>query len=150
MIPWLGVLGYVLPQATTAAHWNVAWVGLDALEAIGLFATGRLIARGDRRYAVTATVTGTALLVDAWFDVLTSTSRNELLVAAAMAGAVELPSSCLCYFLAWRAIPGAGTGSARPVDDERHGPPHRLSVGGRDEPCSKARSFIEQNVGASD
>jgi hypothetical protein len=106
MIPWLGVLGYVLPQAATAAHWNVAWVGLDALEAIGLLATGRLLARGDRRYAVTAALTGTALLVDAWFDVLTSTSRSELLVAAAVAGAVELPLSCLCYVLAWRAIPG--------------------------------------------
>jgi len=108
MIPWLGVLGYVLPQVTIAAHWNVAWVGLDALEAFGLLATGWLIARGDRRYAVTATLTGTALLVDAWFDVLTSTSRSELLLAAAMAGAVELPLSFLCYFLAWRAIPRAG------------------------------------------
>lgn len=104
MIPWLGVLGYVLPRSTTAAHWNVAWVGLDALEAIGLLATGRLMARGDRRYAVTATLTGTALLVDAWFDVLTSTSGSELLVAGAMAGAVELPLSCLCFFLAWRAL----------------------------------------------
>jgi len=110
MIPWLGVLGYVLPQAAIAAHWNVAWIGLDALEAFGLLATGRLIARGDRRYAVTATLTGTALLVDAWFDVLTSTSRSELLVAAVMAGAVELPLCCLCYFLAWRAIPRAGGG----------------------------------------
>jgi hypothetical protein len=79
MIPWLGVLGYVLPDATTAAHWNVAWVGLDALEAIGLLATGQLLVRGDRRYAVTATLTGTALLVDAWFDVLTSISRSELI-----------------------------------------------------------------------
>jgi len=62
------MLGYFLPQATTAAHCNVARVGLDALEAIGLLATGHLMARGDRRYAVTATLTGTALMVDAWFD----------------------------------------------------------------------------------
>jgi len=62
------MLGYFLPQATTAAHCNVARVGLDALEAIGLLATGHLMARGDRRYAATATLTGTALMVDAWFD----------------------------------------------------------------------------------
>jgi hypothetical protein len=130
MIPWLGVLGYFLPRATTAAHWNVAWVGLDALEAIGLLATGRLIARGDRRYAVTATLTGTALLVDAWFDVLTSVSRSELLVAVAMAGAVELPLSCLCLFLAWRAMPAhsladqpATSGVSAPTGPRAPAPP---------------------------
>ena len=106
MIPWLALPGLFLPGTTTVPHWNVAWVGLDALEAIGLFATGRLLARGDRRYAVTAALTGTALLVDAWFDTLTSASRSELLVAMAMAGAIELPLSCLCFSLAWRAVPG--------------------------------------------
>jgi hypothetical protein len=106
MIPWLALLGCSLPRTATVAHWNVAWVGLDALEAIGLFATGRLLARRDRRYAVTAALTGTVLLVDAWFDTLTSASRSELLVAIAMAGAIELPLSCLCFSLAWRAVPG--------------------------------------------
>ena len=106
MISWLALLGLSLPRTTTVPHWNVAWVGLDALEAIGLFATGRLLARGDRRYAVTAALTGTALLVDAWFDTLTSASRSELLAAMAMAGAIELPLSCLCFSLAWQAVPG--------------------------------------------
>jgi hypothetical protein len=106
MIPWLALLGLFLPGTTTVPHWNVAWVGLDALEAIGLFATGRLLACGDRRYAVTAALTGTVLLVDAWLDTLTSVSRSELLVAMAMAGAIELPLSCLCFSLAWRAVPG--------------------------------------------
>jgi putative ABC transport system ATP-binding protein len=108
MIPWLAVLASFLPQTTTVPHWNVVWVGLDALEAIGLLATGQLIARGDRRYAITATLTGTALLIDVWFDILTSASRSELLTAIAMAAVLEAPLSGLCFFLALRAIPGPG------------------------------------------
>jgi hypothetical protein len=105
MVPWLAVLFFYLPSTSIVPHWNVAWVGLDAIEAVGLFTTGRLLARGDRRYAITATLTGTALLVDAWFDILTSGSRTERLAAVAMAG-IELPLSGLCYFLALRAVPG--------------------------------------------
>jgi hypothetical protein len=105
MLPWMWLLGCFLPGTTTVAHWNVAWLGLDALEAIGLVTTGQLIARGDRRYGITATLTGTALLVDAWFDMLTATSQSGLLTAVAMAGLIELPLSCLCFFLSFRAVP---------------------------------------------
>jgi hypothetical protein len=115
MIPWLVALGWLLPGTVTAPHWNVAWVGLDGLEAAGLFMTGRLIRRGDRRYTVTATLTGTALLIDAWFDVLTAASRGDLLVALLMACVAELPVSCLCFFLALR---GAREAAARAPSGE--------------------------------
>ncbi|MGV9351735.1 hypothetical protein ACWDSD_45065, partial [Streptomyces spiralis] len=51
LLPWLFVLATGLPATATAAHWPLAWVGLDALEALGLIATGLLAARGDRRHA---------------------------------------------------------------------------------------------------
>lgn len=105
MLPWLAVLGFALPGTAVAAHWNLAWTGLDTIEAVGLLATGILLARGDRRYAVTATVTGTALLIDAWFDMLTATSPGGLLTAVAMAGLTELPLAGLCLLVAVRAVP---------------------------------------------
>lgn len=113
MLPWLVVLGFELPQTAEAPHWNIAWVGLDALEAVGLLATGLLLGRGDQRYAVTAALTGTALLTDAWFDVLTSASRADLLVATLMAGLIELPLSGLCFFLAFRAPRRSSPGRLR-------------------------------------
>lgn len=103
MLPWLGVLGFGLPRTAVAPHWNIAWVGLDALEAAGLFATGRLLAHGDHRYAISATLTGTALLVDAWFDLLTAGSRTDLVTAAMLAAFPELPLAGLCFLLAFRA-----------------------------------------------
>jgi hypothetical protein len=111
MIPWLAALGWFLPRTATVPHWNVAWVGLDGLEAIGLFATGRLIRRGDRRYTVTAALTGTALLIDAWFDLLTAASPGGLLAAVLMACVAELPLSGLCFFLALRGSRPAYAGT---------------------------------------
>lgn len=104
MLPWLFVLATSLPATTTVPRYSTAWVGLDAVEAVGLFTTGRLLARGDRRYTLTAAVTGTALLLDAWFDVLGSTDGAQLATALVMAGCAELPLAAVCGRLALRGI----------------------------------------------
>jgi hypothetical protein len=100
MVPWLFVLATSLPATTVVPHYSTAWVGLDAVEAVGLFTTGRLLARNDRRYALTAAVTGTALLLDAWFDVLGATGAAQLATALVMAGCAELPLAAVCGRLA--------------------------------------------------
>lgn len=100
MVPWLFVLATSLPATTLVPRYSTAWVGLDAVEAVGLFTTGRLLARGDRRYALTAAVTGTALLLDAWFDVLGATGAAQLATALVMAGCAELPLAAVCGRLA--------------------------------------------------
>ncbi|WP_207128687.1 hypothetical protein [Actinocatenispora comari] len=107
LLPWLYVLATGLPATATAAHWPLAWVGLDALEALGLLATGLLAARGDRRYALTAAATATLLVVDAWFDTTTAASAGDFTTAVAMALGAELPLAALCGRLALRAEPPA-------------------------------------------
>ncbi|MGW3360445.1 hypothetical protein ACWDFL_34505 [Streptomyces bungoensis] len=104
LLPWLYVLATGLPATATAAHWPVAWVGLDALEALGLIATGLLAARGDRRHALAATATATLLAVDAWFDTTTSAPGGDFATAVAMALGAELPLAALCGRLALRAL----------------------------------------------
>jgi hypothetical protein len=47
-----------------------------------------------------ATAAATLLLVDAWFDVLTASSRSELAIAIVEAAVVELPIAVLCLLLA--------------------------------------------------
>ncbi|MFI5682086.1 hypothetical protein [Streptomyces cellulosae] len=103
LLPWLYVLATGLPDAATAAHWPVAWVGLDALEAVGLIATGVLAARGDRRHPLAATAAATLLVIDAWFDTTTAAAGSDLVTAAAMALCAELPLAALCAWLAVRA-----------------------------------------------
>ncbi|SCE07620.1 hypothetical protein [Streptomyces sp. PpalLS-921] len=103
LLPWLYVLATGLPDTATATQWPVAWVGLDALEAVGLITTGVLTARGDRRHALAATAAATLLVIDAWFDTTTAAAGSDLVTAAAMALCAELPLAALCAWLAARA-----------------------------------------------
>jgi hypothetical protein len=45
-------------------------------------------------------VTGTLLICDAWFDVLTTRTGTELLQAALEAALIELPLAALCFWMA--------------------------------------------------
>lgn len=76
------------------------WAGLGALEALGLAATGVLLLRRDPRRCLTAAATAALMVVDAWFDVLTSLPGTELATALAMALGAELPLATLCVVLA--------------------------------------------------
>lgn len=104
MVPWLVVLAMTLPGATRVPHWSMAWVGLDALEAIGLAVTGWLTLRGDPRRCLTATATAALLLADAWFDVTTSGSGGALIEAVVMALFAEIPAAAVLAVLAYRSM----------------------------------------------
>jgi hypothetical protein len=88
-----------------AAHSSTAWVGLDAMETVGLLATGALLLRRDHRCCLAAACTGTLILVDAWFDVTTSAPGLAQLTAILMAMFIEIPVSSLCAALALRLVP---------------------------------------------
>lgn len=100
LVPWLYVLARTVPSTAQVGHWNAAWVGLDALEALGLLSTAALRGRGDDRHRLTAAATGALLVVDAWFDTVTAAPGGELAVAVAMAACAELPLAALCTALA--------------------------------------------------
>jgi hypothetical protein len=107
MVPWLFVLAATLPGTVRVPHWSMAWVGLDAMEAIGLAATGWLLRRGDPRRCLTAMATSALLITDAWFDVTTSGSGGALYEAIAMAIFAEIPMALLCAVIAYRGLPSS-------------------------------------------
>jgi hypothetical protein len=100
MVPWLYVLSGSLPYTTRVSGWSTAWVGLDVMEGLALLGTGLLLLRRDPRASLVAAVASALLLVDAWFDVTTSSSGRALVVAIAMAVLVELPMCALCALIA--------------------------------------------------
>jgi hypothetical protein len=98
-IPWTAYLALTLPGEVHTRNYRIAWVGFD----IGLIAllvlTAHLAYRGNRHVGLTATATATALVVDAWFDVVTAPDRDELVVAVLTAALGELPLAALCLWL---------------------------------------------------
>lgn len=100
-VPWLIYLGATLPHRVLARHYDLAWVGFDVFLALALLRTGWLAARGRDHVELPAVATATLLIVDAWFDVLTSPSREAALFALASAVFVELPLAALCIWIVY-------------------------------------------------
>lgn len=101
-LPWIAGLAEVLPTKSIAAHYDVSWVGFDILLCAMLLRTGWALLR-DRRYVeITAAMTSVLLVVDSWFDVITSPTVREFEVALVMAVVVQLPLATFCLWVAGR------------------------------------------------
>jgi len=100
LIPWIVYLGFSLPSRQVSRHYDLAWVGFDVLELIALAATGYLALRRSRYLALASASAATLLVIDAWFDVVTS-PRHELLGAVVLAVLIELPLAGVCAWLSY-------------------------------------------------
>ncbi len=81
LLPWAAFLIFTLPRNYPANHWRVAWAGFDLGLGIAMIATAIAVARRSPFAEVAAAVTGTLLVCDAWFDVLTAHLARAVEVA---------------------------------------------------------------------
>ena len=100
LFPWSAYLSYSLPSRHLTPHWNVAWSGFDLWMAASVIATLTLLLRRSKYLAIAASITGTMLLCDAWFDMITSRGGSEVVQSALFAVFAELPMAGLCFWLA--------------------------------------------------
>jgi hypothetical protein len=100
LLPWVALLAVALPSTHLAEHWDVAWAGFDVMLALLLLAVAITAWRRSPWLEGAATAAATLLFVDAWFDVLTSSTKAELVVAIVEALLVELPLAVVCLVVA--------------------------------------------------
>src|SRR6478736_3755199 len=91
LVPWTLLLAFTLPDHHGTNHYNLAWTGFDVVLAAFLIATAVGTARRAAWLQSVAAVAAALLVCDAWFDVLSSTTTNELVTSIALAVFVELP-----------------------------------------------------------
>jgi hypothetical protein len=98
LLPWTIYLGETLPSRQLSPNYDTAWAGFDVILLIALASTAYFALRRSRYLSTAATATATLLVVDAWFDVLTTPSaqRPESIVLAVL---VELPLAAVCTWL---------------------------------------------------
>jgi hypothetical protein len=101
LIPWTIYLGLKLPSMQLSSHYDIAWVGFDVILLVVLAATGIFALRRSPFLAVGATAAATLLVVDAWFDVMTSPPGSQFLESLVSAILIELPLAAVCGWLAY-------------------------------------------------
>lgn len=100
---WIVVLAVTLPNRGVLAHQDVVWVGFDVGLLVGLVTTAWAALRRNRFLPVASAATAALLMMDAWFDVVGSSTQMDTIDALVMALAVELPLSGLCWWIALHA-----------------------------------------------
>jgi hypothetical protein len=123
LVPWTAYLSATLPGEHVAHHWDVAWAGFDVFEVAALTATMVALVRRSPRLPVFAAIAGTALLTDAWFDLLTATPGRDRGWALVEALLGELPLAALCYWLAYDSTDAIVSAAAAPASASAAAPP---------------------------
>jgi hypothetical protein len=103
LVPWILYLTFTLPSRHVTSHYDLAWVGFDVGLTASFAATAWAAFRGSQWLAPLAAVTGTMLVCDAWFDIVTSHSGAEMWEAIAEAALAELPLAALCGYIVYDA-----------------------------------------------
>src|SRR5205823_745177 len=98
LVPWTLWLTFSLPARHVSEHYDLAWVGFDAALFAAFVATAYCLWRSSQWLVPLAAVTGTMLVCDAWFDVVTS-MHDELGRAVIEAVLAELPLAAVCAFI---------------------------------------------------
>jgi hypothetical protein len=103
LVPWTLWLTFRLPSRHVTEHYDVAWVVFDCALFVAFAATGWCAIKASQWLVPLAAVTGTMLLCDAWFDVMTSIGSGDSLEAILEALFAELPLAVLCGFIVYDA-----------------------------------------------
>jgi hypothetical protein len=103
LIPWTVYLAITLPDKYIAHNWPATWVGFDILILIFMGVTAVLGLLRRQLLILTAFTTGTLLICDAWFDVMTAAPTDRWLsVLTAVMG--ELPLAIILITGALRIL----------------------------------------------
>jgi hypothetical protein len=98
MVPWTVYIGGSLPRRQLSPHYDVSWAGFDVMLLAALAATAYFALRRSRYLSMAATATAVLLVVDAWFDLMTTPS-SQIVQSIVLAAVVELPLAAVCIWL---------------------------------------------------
>jgi hypothetical protein len=104
LIPWTVIIFDSLKNRALAEHWKLVWGGFDCFLVLAFALTAYRIITRSPRGAIAATATGTMLLIDAWFDVLTARGTKNLTTSVLMAIFAEIPCAIICFYVARRIV----------------------------------------------
>ena len=103
-VPLIFLAALGAPSSHAAHHLGLMWTGLDVFELLGMALTGWCLWRRLPSLAVAAALTGTLMLCDAWYDVVTTVGRAEGMSLAL--ACLEIPLAVLSFAVARTVVLG--------------------------------------------
>ena len=100
MVPWIVYIAVSLPSRQLSPNYDIAWAGFDVLLAAGLAISAYFALRRSRYLSAAAAATAALLVVDAWFDCMT-TPGSDRWQSIAFCFLVELPLAAVCLWLSY-------------------------------------------------
>lgn len=104
LLGWMVYLVLDLPVSYRAQNWDIAWIGFDSGMLLSLSTTAWSLWYRRQLAIPAAMISATFLVVDAWFDVITSQVGFDLDAALASALVIELPMAFFLIDFSRRAI----------------------------------------------
>jgi hypothetical protein len=101
---WMAYLIRDLPVTFRANNWNLAWIGFDAGMLLSLATTTWSIWKMRQLAIPSALISATFLVIDAWFDITTSSNTKDFGLAIATGIFVELPSAAFLFWFSRHLI----------------------------------------------
>jgi hypothetical protein len=101
IVPWMVYLAMTLPARQRAVHYDVAWLGYDAAMCAVLATLAYCALRRKPATGAVAALASTMMVIDAWFDIVTTDKGPQLTLAIVSAVFAEIPLAIVC---AWVAV----------------------------------------------
>lgn len=100
LLPWVVYIGISLPSRQLSPNYDIAWAGFDLFLLGSLASTAYFALRRSRYLSTAAGATAALLVVDAWFDCMT-TPASQRWQSFVLCFLVELPLAGLCLWLSY-------------------------------------------------
>ena len=104
LVGWMIYILNAFPTSYRAEHWNVAWFGYDFAMLVTLISTSWALWNKRQAAIPGAIVSATFLVIDSWFDVVTSNPGWDFKLAITSACLIELPTAFLLFRFSRNAI----------------------------------------------
>jgi hypothetical protein len=114
LIPLFMTVASVSPRTEQLHNLRLFWSGLDVFELIGMALTGLCLLRRSPNLVGAATITGTLLMSDAWFNIITTIGKSQ--IAALVMAFVEVPVAVYSFVIARREISSWSVGRVGSVN----------------------------------
>ncbi|MGP8000208.1 MAG: hypothetical protein ACLPKI_23255 [Streptosporangiaceae bacterium] len=100
LLPWVVYIGLSLPARQLSPNYDIAWAGFDVILLGSLAGTAYFALRRSRYLSTAAGATAALLVVDAWFDCMTTPAAQRW-ESVLLCFVVEIPLAAVCLWLSY-------------------------------------------------